>query len=97
MTFSVLHIKNAPPFIEPTVDHSGSHVKWHVTSLSPVGPVVQTSQSVDHHGVVLVYKQLGSSNNYSFHIYLATNSVTDIKVMFCKHYLQTLLQIDFPF
>ncbi|XP_037631940.1 uncharacterized protein si:dkeyp-97b10.3 [Sebastes umbrosus] len=80
MTFSVLHIKDNRPLIEPTVDHSGSHVKWNVTSLSPVGPIIQTSQSVEHHGVVLVYKQLGSdNNNYSFHVYLATNSASDIK------------------
>lgn len=81
MTFSVLHIKDNRPLIEPTVDHSGSHVKWNVTSLSPVGPIIQTNQSVEHHGVVLVYKQAGSdNNNYSFHVYLATNSSSDIKV-----------------
>nr|XP_046245232.1 uncharacterized protein si:dkeyp-97b10.3 isoform X1 [Scatophagus argus] len=80
MTFSVLHMKDNRPLIEPTVDHSGSHVKWNVTSLSPVGPIIQTNQSVEHHGVVLVYKQLGSdNNNYSFHVYLATNSSSDIK------------------
>lgn len=83
MTFSVLHIKNSRSLIEPTVDHSGSHVKWNVTSLSPVGPIIQTNRSVEHHGVVLVYKQLGAdtnNNNYSFHVYLATNSSSDIKV-----------------
>lgn len=81
MTFSVLHMKDNRPLIEPTVDHSGSHVKWNVTSLSPVGPIIRKSQAVEHHGVVLVYKQLGSdSNNYSFHVYLATNSSSDIKV-----------------
>ncbi|KAI3354222.1 hypothetical protein L3Q82_018756, partial [Scortum barcoo] len=82
MSFSVLHVKDNRPLIEPTVDHSGSHVKWNVTSLSPVGPIIQTSQSVEHHGVVLVYKQLrgdDNNNNYSFHIYLATNSASDIK------------------
>ncbi|XP_070685990.1 uncharacterized protein [Pempheris klunzingeri] len=82
MTFSVLHIKDNRPLIEPTVDHSGSHVKWNVTSLSPVGPIIQTSQSLEHHGVVLIYKQLGgdsNNNNYSFHVYLATNSSSDIK------------------
>ncbi|KAJ0022023.1 hypothetical protein NQD34_009513 [Periophthalmus magnuspinnatus] len=78
--FSVLHIKNQLPYIEPTVDHSGSHVKWHVTSLSPVGPIIKTSQPVEHHGVVLIYKQVAISNNcHSFHIYLATNSPSDIK------------------
>lgn len=78
--FSVLHIKNQRPIIEPTADHSGSHVKWHVTSLSPVGPIIQTIHSVEHHGVVLIYKQVATSNNcHSFHIYLATNSPSDIK------------------
>ncbi|XP_034557226.1 uncharacterized protein si:dkeyp-97b10.3 isoform X2 [Notolabrus celidotus] len=80
MTFSVLHIKDNRPLIEPTVDHSGSHVKWNVSSLSPVGPIIQTTQSVEHHGVVLVYKQLGNDHSsYSFHVYLATNSASDIK------------------
>ncbi|TNN80343.1 NACHT, LRR and PYD domains-containing protein 1b allele 5 [Liparis tanakae] len=86
MRFSVLHMRDNRPLIEPTVDHSGSHVKWNVTSLSPVGPIVQTSQSVEHHGLVLLYRQLcsdnGNNNNnnhYSFHIYLATNSSSDIK------------------
>uniref|UniRef100_A0A3B4FFQ4 Si:dkeyp-97b10.3 n=1 Tax=Pundamilia nyererei TaxID=303518 RepID=A0A3B4FFQ4_9CICH len=79
-TFTVLHIKGNRPVIEPTVDHSGSHVKWNVTSLSPVGPIIQTSQAVEHHGVVLVYKQLTTDNNsYSFHVYLGTNSASDIK------------------
>lgn len=86
MTFSVLHIKDNRPLIEPTVDHSGSHVKWNVSSLSPVGPIIQTRQPVEHHGVVLVYKQLGcDNNNYSFHVYLATNSSSDIKVSICKN------------
>lgn len=76
-------MKDRRPLIEPTADHSGSHVKWNVTSLSPVGPIVQASRSVEHHGVVLVYKQLGgdsNNNHHSFHVYLATNSSSDIKV-----------------
>lgn len=79
MTFGVLHIKDNRPLIEPTADHSGSHVKWNVTSLSPVGPVVQMSQAVGQHGVVLVYKQRSSDASYSFHVYLAPNSSSDIK------------------
>ncbi|XP_029026797.1 NACHT, LRR and PYD domains-containing protein 1b allele 3 isoform X2 [Betta splendens] len=80
MKFSVLHIKDRRPRIEPTVEHSGSHVTWNVTSLSPVGPIIRTSQPVEHHGVVLLYKQLGSgASGYSFHVYLATNSSSDIK------------------
>lgn len=100
MTFSVLHIKANRPLIEPTVDHSGSHVKWNVTSLSPVGPIIQTSQSVEHHGVVLVYKQQGSDNNnsYSFHIYLATNSSSDIKDIGkqVRGYKNRYIRIDKP-
>lgn len=78
MTFSVLHIKDSQPVIEPSVDHSGSHVRWRVSSLSPVGPIVQTSQPVEHHGVVLVYRERGLKS-YSFRIYLATNNSSDIK------------------
>lgn len=80
MTFKVLHIKNGGPLIEPTVDHSGSHVRWNVTSLSPVGPIFQSSEAVQHHGVVMVYKQQGANNNnYVFHVYLAPNSSSEIK------------------
>ncbi|KAJ7984031.1 hypothetical protein DPEC_G00367590, partial [Dallia pectoralis] len=79
MSFSVLHMKGCHPVIEPSADHSGSHVKWHVSSLSPVGPIVQSKQPVEHHGVVLVYKERTGSNSYSFRIYLATNSSSDIK------------------
>ncbi|XP_051253814.1 uncharacterized protein si:dkeyp-97b10.3 isoform X2 [Dicentrarchus labrax] len=100
MTFSVLHMKNNRPLIEPTVDHSGSHVKWNVTSLSPVGPIIQTSQSVEHHGVVLIYKQLGSDNdnNYSFHVYLATNSASDISDIAkqVRAYKKRYIQIEKP-
>uniref|UniRef100_A0A1A8Q9C4 Uncharacterized protein n=2 Tax=Nothobranchius TaxID=28779 RepID=A0A1A8Q9C4_9TELE len=99
MTFGVLHIKDNRPLIEPTSDHSGSHVKWNVTSLSPVGPIIQTTHAVEHHGVVLVYKQLSTDpNNYSFHIYMATNSASDIKdigkqVRSCK---KSYMKIDKP-
>ncbi|CAB1347798.1 unnamed protein product [Coregonus sp. 'balchen'] len=79
MTFSVLHMKDSCPVIEPSVDHSCSHVKWRVSSLSPVGPIVQSSKPVEHHGVVLVYKELALNNSYSFRIYLATNNSSDIK------------------
>ncbi|XP_041851566.1 uncharacterized protein si:dkeyp-97b10.3 isoform X2 [Melanotaenia boesemani] len=98
MKFSVLHIKDNRPLIEPTVDHSGSHVKWNVSSLSPVGPIIQTSQHVEHHGVVLVYKQLGCDNSYSFHVYLATNSASDIKDIGkqVRSYKNRYIKIDKP-
>ncbi|XP_062409342.1 uncharacterized protein si:dkeyp-97b10.3 [Sardina pilchardus] len=77
--FSVLHVKDSVPQIEPSVDHSGSHIKWAVTSLSPVGPVVQTVRPAQHHGVVLVYKEVGQQASYSFRVYLAPNNGSDIK------------------
>lgn len=78
-------MKDNRPLIEPTVDHSGSHVKWNVTSLSPVGPIIPISQSVERHGVVLVYwlsSNSGNNNNSNntFHIYLAPNSSSEIQV-----------------
>ncbi|XP_036393331.1 uncharacterized protein si:dkeyp-97b10.3 [Megalops cyprinoides] len=79
VTFGILHVKNSHPLVEPSVDHSGSHVKWSVTSLSPVGPIVQTSQPAEHHGVVLVYKEVGQRPSSSFRVYLATNNHSDIK------------------
>ncbi|XP_062417164.1 uncharacterized protein si:dkeyp-97b10.3 isoform X2 [Pungitius pungitius] len=84
-SFSVLHMKDNRPLIEPTVDHSGSHVKWNVTSLSPVGPIIPLSPARERHGVVLVYwlSSNGSSssnnNNNKFHIFLAPNSSSEIQ------------------
>lgn len=78
--FSVLHVKNNKGLIEPSVDHSRSHMKWNVSSLSPVGPIAQTEKPAEHHGVVLVYKELGQLDSYSFRVYLATNNDSDINV-----------------
>ncbi|XP_048859554.1 NACHT, LRR and PYD domains-containing protein 1 isoform X3 [Brienomyrus brachyistius] len=78
LTFGILHIKNRRPIFEPSTDHSGSHIKWTVTSLSPVGTVVKTSQPTEHHGVVLVYKEVAKRPSCSFRIYLATNNQSDI-------------------
>uniref|UniRef100_A0A8C2DHB2 Si:dkeyp-97b10.3 n=2 Tax=Cyprinus carpio TaxID=7962 RepID=A0A8C2DHB2_CYPCA len=77
--FSVLHVKNSRGLIEPSADHSGSHVRWNVSSLSPVGPIVQTSKSAEHHGVVQVFKEVGHENSFSFRVYLAGNNCSDIK------------------
>uniref|UniRef100_W5L2V3 Si:dkeyp-97b10.3 n=1 Tax=Astyanax mexicanus TaxID=7994 RepID=W5L2V3_ASTMX len=79
MRFSVLHVKNNRGLIEPSVDHSRSHIKWSVSSLSPVGPIVQTTKPAEHHGVVLVYKEVGQTDSYSFRVYLVTNNDSDIK------------------
>ncbi|XP_016088319.1 uncharacterized protein [Sinocyclocheilus grahami] len=77
--FSVLHVKNSRGLIEPSADHSGSHVRWNVSSLSPVGPIVQTSKSAEHHGVVQVFKEVGHESSFSFRVYLAGNNCSDIK------------------
>lgn len=78
--FSVLHVKNRRGLIEPSADHSGSHVKWNVSSLSPVGPVVQTSKPAEHHGVVQVFREVGQEKSFSFRVYLAGNNCSDVKV-----------------
>ncbi|KAJ8368793.1 hypothetical protein SKAU_G00088210 [Synaphobranchus kaupii] len=79
VTFSVLHVKSGRGVVEPSADHSRNHVKWSVTSLSPVGPIVHTPQPAEHHGVVLVYREVGLRTSSLFHIYVAANNVSDIK------------------
>lgn len=78
--FSILHVKNRHGQIEPSTDHSGSHVKWNVSSLSPVGPVVKTSKPAEHHGVVQVFREVGQDKSFSFRVYLAGNNCSDVKV-----------------
>lgn len=80
MTFKVLHIKSTGPSIEPSVDHSSTHIKWHVSSLSPVGPVIQTQEPVDYHGAVILYKVVDNHPSLSFRVYIATNNESFIKV-----------------
>ncbi|MEQ2252290.1 hypothetical protein ILYODFUR_020239, partial [Ilyodon furcidens] len=76
--FSILHIKDMA-FIEPSADYSRRHVKWKVTVLSPVGPIIPSTLPVEYHGVVLIYKRLYChSNKYSFHVYLAINDQSSI-------------------
>ncbi|MED6294796.1 hypothetical protein CHARACLAT_024810 [Characodon lateralis] len=86
--FSILHIKDMV-FIEPSADYSRRHVKWKVTVLSPMGPIIPSTLPVEYHGVVLVYKRLYcDSNNYSFHVYLAINdqsSINDIYKEVCRY------------
>lgn len=79
ITFKVLHIHGSLSEIEPSVDHSATHVKWRVSSLSPVGPLIQTSESVHHHGVVILYKVIDTHPSLSFRVYLAINNDSFIK------------------
>ncbi|XP_067102384.1 uncharacterized protein si:dkeyp-97b10.3 isoform X2 [Osmerus mordax] len=78
VSFRVLHLKAGRPLMEPCVDHSGSHVKWCVSSLSPVGPVAQASPAQRHHAVVLLYRERGLKA-HCFRVYLAPNNSSDIK------------------
>lgn len=84
MTFKVLHVKNTGAALESTVDHSATHVKWHVSSLSPVGPVIQSEETVHHHGAVILYKAVDRNPSLSFRVYVATNNESFIKVKSMK-------------
>lgn len=84
MTFKVLHVKSSGALLESTVDHSATHVKWHVSSLSPVGPVMQSEETVYHHGAVILYKAIDRNPSLSFRVYIATNNESFIKVKSMK-------------
>ncbi|XP_074046938.1 uncharacterized protein LOC141490685 [Macrotis lagotis] len=98
MMFKVFHITKSGPTLESTVDHSTSHVKWHVSSLSPVGPVIQTQETVQHHGAVILYKVIDNHPSLSFHVYVATNNDSFIKdiAKAVKHSSKKFMKIDKP-
>uniref|UniRef100_A0A3B3VRE7 Death domain-containing protein n=1 Tax=Poecilia latipinna TaxID=48699 RepID=A0A3B3VRE7_9TELE len=76
--FRILHVVDEA-FIEPPSDYSGSHVKWSVRSLSPVCPIIPADEQAEYHGAVLIYKRI-NTNNHIFHVYLALNNISAIKV-----------------
>ncbi|XP_077204684.1 caspase recruitment domain-containing protein 8 isoform X2 [Paroedura picta] len=78
-TFKVFHFKNNGPEFEGSIDHSATHVKWQVSSLSPVGPVIQKHDPVYYHGVVLLYKAVNDHPSLSFRVYVASNNDSFIK------------------
>ncbi|XP_036614154.1 uncharacterized protein LOC118849185 [Trichosurus vulpecula] len=98
MTFKVFHITKSGPALESTVDHSTTHVKWHVSSLSPVGPVIQTQETVQHHGAVILYKVIDSHPSLSFRVYVATNNDSFIRdiARAVKHSSKKFMKIDKP-
>ncbi|XP_029473236.1 caspase recruitment domain-containing protein 8 [Rhinatrema bivittatum] len=98
ITFKVLHVKGRDPEIEPSVEYSSTHVKWRVTSLSPVGPVMQTSESVQHHGVVLLYKVIDVYPSLSFRVYITINNDSFIKdvTKAVKYSDKKFIKIDKP-
>ncbi|XP_067897550.1 uncharacterized protein si:dkeyp-97b10.3 isoform X2 [Heterodontus francisci] len=99
LKFGILHVKNKKSEIEPTTDHSTTHVQWNVSSLSPVGPVFQpSSEDVQHHGVVLIYKIINTHQSLLFHVYMAANNDSIIKDISKdeKHSKQKSVKIDKP-
>lgn len=99
LKFKILHIKDKDAEIEPVTDHSTSHVQWNVSSLSPVGPIFQSSsQDVQHHGAVLIYKVINDHQSLLFHVYIAANNDSVIKdiIKAEKHTKQKSVKIDKP-
>ncbi|XP_059930981.1 uncharacterized protein LOC132474362 isoform X1 [Gadus macrocephalus] len=83
LSFSVLHVKDRHANIESTVDFTASHVKWRVSSLSPVGLIIPSSLQVKHHALVLIYKErIKSKKKISiFHVFLASNDGSEIQAI----------------
>ncbi|XP_060130409.1 uncharacterized protein LOC118093934 isoform X3 [Zootoca vivipara] len=79
MTFNVFHFKSNGPEFERSADHSTTHVKWRVSSLSPVGPVIEKYDPVCYHGVVILYKVVNDHPSLKFHVYVAGNNSSFIK------------------
>ncbi|XP_066110525.1 caspase recruitment domain-containing protein 8-like [Saccopteryx bilineata] len=98
MTFRVLHIKSSGASLECTVDHSATHVKWHMSSLSPMGPVIQSEEMLYHHGAVILYKVVDNNPSLLFRVYIATNNDSFIKDISksVKHSLKKFMKIDKP-
>ncbi|XP_043329823.1 NACHT, LRR and PYD domains-containing protein 1b allele 5-like isoform X2 [Cervus canadensis] len=98
MTFKVFHVKSTGASLEYTVDHSATHVKWRVSSLSPVGPVIQSEETVFHHGAVILYKAIDHNPSLSFRVYVATNNESFIKDISksVKHSSKKFMKIDKP-
>ncbi|XP_040469571.1 uncharacterized protein LOC121096965 isoform X2 [Falco naumanni] len=98
MAFKVLHIKGEGAAIEPSADYSASHVKWLVSSLSPVGPLIQSQEPVQYHGAVILYKVIDEHPSLSFRVYVATNNDSFIKdiAKAVKHSNKKFIKIDKP-
>ncbi|XP_051482410.1 NACHT, LRR and PYD domains-containing protein 1b allele 2-like isoform X2 [Apus apus] len=98
MAFKVLHIKGQGAAIEPSVDYSASHVKWLVSSLSPVGPLLQGPEPLHYHGAVILYKVVDEHPSLSFRVYVATNNDSFIKDISraVKHSNKKFIKIDKP-
>ncbi|XP_030312062.1 caspase recruitment domain-containing protein 8 isoform X1 [Calypte anna] len=98
MAFKVFHLKGEKVAMEPSVEYSASHVKWLVSSLSPVGPLIQGLEPLCHHGAVILYKAVDEHPSLSFRVYVATNNDSLIKdiIRDVKHSNKKLIKIDKP-
>lgn len=98
VAFKVLHIKGGGAAIEPSAEFSASHVKWVVSSLSPVGPLIQSQQPLQYHGAVILYKAIDEHPSLSFWVYVATNNDSFIKDISkaVKHSNKKFVKIDKP-
>ncbi|CAL8332902.1 unnamed protein product [Boreogadus saida] len=81
LSFRVLHVKGGHADIEPTVDYTASHVKWRVSSLSKVGPIIPRPQHVKHDGAVLLYKDQDHQEQFCLHVILALNNHSEFKAI----------------
>lgn len=84
----MLHIKDAGAAIEPSMDYSASHVRWLVSSLSPVGPLIRSEEPLLYHGAVVLYKAVDGDPSLLFRVYVATNNESFIKVGFATSVLR---------
>lgn len=80
VAFKVLHVKGGGAAIEPSAEFSASHVKWVVSSLSPVGPLIQSREPLQYHGAVILYKAIDEHPSLSFWVFVAANNSSVIKV-----------------
>nr|XP_038039562.1 uncharacterized protein LOC110354120 isoform X1 [Anas platyrhynchos] len=96
--FKVLHIKDAGAAIEPSMDYSASHVRWLVSSLSPVGPLIRSEEPLLYHGAVVLYKAVDDDPSLLFRVYVATNNESFIKdiAKAVKHSKKKFIKIDKP-
>ncbi|RLV91513.1 hypothetical protein DV515_00014093, partial [Chloebia gouldiae] len=98
VTFKVLHIKGGSAALEPSAEFSASHIKWVVSSLSPVGPLIHSHEPLRYHGAVILYKAVDEHPSLSFWVYLATNNDSFIKDISktVKHSKTKFVQIEKP-
>ncbi|XP_064372627.1 uncharacterized protein LOC112981348 isoform X1 [Dromaius novaehollandiae] len=97
--FKVLHVTaGGSAALEAPAECSASHVRWLVSSLSPVGPLLRAEEPLLYHGAVVLYKVLDGHPSLSFRVYVATNNDSFIKdiARAVKHSSKKFVKIDKP-